>query len=380
MQVFFDLLFWGWVGVTAVQVVVWVVFPTRLLRYVRRVPSATQVAHHGGALPPVSVVVCARNEADNLRTNLPTWLSQDYPAGFEVLVVDDDSSDETMAVLTAARLKNSKLNSIRIEKKQHAGKKYALAQGIATAQYAWLVLTDADCRPASTYWLQHLMSATERPATEVILGYAPMRPAKGFWSRWTRFETAYVALQYLSMASVGWPYMGVGRNLAWHRRTYVAAGGFERHTHLASGDDDLLVNAVAHRHNTTLCIAPAAFVHSAAKNTVNSWFFQKKRHLSAGLVYTLWHRLLLGGVAFTHSVHYGLGLILWLAQPDLWPFLLAGYTLRLLVVWLQYTRGLTLLGERDLVPSVPLLDGLLAVWLGAGAPLLLLLGNREGRW
>lgn len=359
----------GFAGVTLLQVLIWCLFPARFV-WRKQVPDAPIP----DTLPPISVVICARNEANALRKHLPLILEQRYPGPLEVLVVNDDSNDETGAILADLSQKYSTLRVLNIHPKIHPGKKYALEQGIQSARYEWIAVTDADCAPSSPYWLAQM-----RPGAQgLILGYGPLQPTAGWLNRWARYETLYTALQYFSTAWSGWPFMGVGRNMIWHRSFFEAAGGFSAHRHIASGDDDLFVNSIAEGNNTGWRISPDTFMYSAAKKTLPEWIRQKRRHLSAGTAYKTWHSLVLGGVAFTHAVHYGLGAILLIIAPEWWEWVLTGYLLRMVVVWPVTGRACAQLHERGLAVWVPILDGLMAVWLGAVAPVLLLSGG--GRW
>jgi poly-beta-1,6-N-acetyl-D-glucosamine synthase len=363
------------IGVTVIQILIWLLFPARFIWAggIQRV-KVVEISD----LQPVSVIICARNEAENLQRFLPWILQQDYPAAWEVIVVDDDSQDDTASILKNLARKYPQLRVIRISPKLHPGKKHALSTGLQAARFEWIALTDADCRPSGIEWLKTMMRQAYKPG--VILGYAPLYTVSGWLNRWARMETLYTALQYLSTTYAGWPFMGVGRNLVWHKSLFIQAGGFAAHAHIAGGDDDLFINAVANQDNAFICIAPETWMYSSAKMTLKSWVRQKKRHLHAGLGYKTWHNFILGGVAFTHAVHYGFGLILFIIAPQYRMLVLAGYLLRLLVVWLLMHKSCRLLGEQHISPFIPVLDGLLAVWLGVIAPFLLVSGNKKPDW
>lgn len=360
------------VTVTLIQMVIWLVFPARLV-WQRRQKSPEDFQ-----LPPVSVVICARNEAANLKNNLPAILAQSYHNDWEVILVNDDSKDDTALIVKELSQKNPILKIVTISPKTTAGKKYALTKGIETARYDWIALTDADCYPAGPQWLSTMLKQASSPG--IVLGYAPMHYKKGWLNRWVRFETLYTGLQYFSMANAGWPYMGVGRNMVWHKSLFSRADGFNKHRHISGGDDDLFVNQVADNHNTFICTAPETFMHSPAKTTLTSWLTQKRRHLNAGLFYKKWHNFLLGGAAFTHAVHYGLAAVLLIAGSGFGPLVLAGYLLRLAVVWPVYKTACLMFGERGISYFIPILDGFLAIWLGGVAPVLMFAKNKKLAW
>ncbi len=240
-----------------VQLFFWGILTRRLVQHpVEVVPQAMV------AWPPVSVIVCARNEAANLQKKLHILLQQDYPA-WELIVVDDASTDATPVILAQAQAQHPQLRFLRLDTKTQAGKKGALAAGIAAARHEQLLLTDADCWPASDQWIRHMARTAVQHQAQLVLGTGPYAWVPTPLGRWVACGTAYVAVQYLTAALWGTPYMGVGRNLWYTKTAFQSAGGFEAHAHLASGDDDLLVNAVANGHNTAVCWHADSAVYSA---------------------------------------------------------------------------------------------------------------------
>lgn len=361
---------------TAVQLLLWGGVYARLAFH--RPPPAASL--DDGALPALSVLICARNEAENLQRHLPTVLKQDYPH-FEVVVADDDSSDATPQVLKALQARYSHLRTIRLGPKTSPGKKAALSAAIAETQYEWLVFTDADCRPASLQWLRHMarcMLPGHGPAPEIVLGYGPLTPAPGLLNRWARFETVYTALQYGGFALAGLPYMGVGRNLAWQKPLFAQAGGFSAHADLASGDDDLLVNAVATRRNTVLCFASEAFAYSPAPPDWAAWMRQKRRHLSTGVRYRTLHQMLLSAAAGSHVLHYALLGVA--ALQGAFLLALTCWAVRMAVAAAVFARMARHLKAGDLRFWFPLLDAGMALYWGVFTPFALLLGHRHKRW
>jgi glycosyltransferase involved in cell wall biosynthesis len=271
-------------------------------------PATSQTVRYEG----ISVIVVARNEHDNLTHLLPILLEQDYPAPYEIIVVDDHSTDDTFWLLkTAAQaFDNLKIVTINHTPAGIHPKKYAITLAVKAATYERLVLTDADCRPCSANWLAAIAANFDNK--QIVLGYSPYMERKGFLNRLIRFETLYTAMQYLSSALWGHPYMGVGRNLSYTKSLFLDNKGFHKFQRVVGGDDDLLINTLATAQNTTVAIGADTLVYSLPKTTWREWWQQKRRHLSVGKYYHWKDRLWLGlntmlGIT-THILIYG-GLI-----------------------------------------------------------------------
>ncbi len=234
---------------------------------------------------PISIVICARNEAENLKLFLPKILKQNYPF-FEVILVNDRSIDDTRQYIQKLQNEYSKLKYLEITEHERSwrGKKQALSAGIAAAQHEHLVLTDADCYPASEDWLKSMASAFT-PHQQIVLGYGAYVAQDTWLNRCIRFDTMQIGATYLSYALRGLAYMGVGRNLAYTRNLFKTQKGFSAHAHIASGDDDLFVSAAAQANNVTIQILPKSHTISVPKNTWSDWVRQKTRHLSTAYMY-----------------------------------------------------------------------------------------------
>ena len=253
---------------------------------------------------PVSIVICAKNEQENLEKNLPLILEQEYPE-FEVIVVNDCSVDDTEDVLKRLKLKYSNLRSTIIkedEKFQH-GKKLALTVGIKSAKNEWMLLTDADCFPSSKYWLAG-MASQFKPDASIVLGYGGFEEKKGFLNKIIRYDAAVIALQYFSFALFGRPYMGVGRNLAYRRSLFFANKGFASHARIDSGDDDLFINETATKANVAYVYNKEAHTRCEAKDTFEKWADQKKRHFTTFSRYKSRDIFLLGLEIFSRVLFY----------------------------------------------------------------------------
>jgi glycosyltransferase involved in cell wall biosynthesis len=285
----------------SIQLFYYVFFFMRLILYKDKT-TAKQV------LPPLSVIICARNEAENLNKFLPLILTQDYPE-YEVVVVNDGSVDETEDVLKLLKSNYPKLyvTTLPLSGKFRNGKKMALTLGLKAARNEWVVLTDADCEPVSQQWLKKISEKID-DKTDIILGYGGYIRKKGFLNRLIRFDTLFIALQYFSYAIAKSPYMGVGRNLAYRKSLFFDNKGFQKHLHLVSGDDDLFVNENANAKNTQLIVSKESFTLSLPEKNFKAWFYQKKRHLSTARYYRFRHKFIIGLELFSRLVFYA-GLI-----------------------------------------------------------------------
>ena len=244
--------------------------------------------------PGVSVIVCARNEEANIRDYLQSLMTQDYPT-YEVIVVNDGSVDHSRELLEywEKRYSNLRLTFVPQGAKVGSTKKLAITLGAKAAQYDYLLLTDADCRPESTHWIAEMMqgfrgqpmangqqpTANSQPI-DIVLGFGAYFCKRSLLNRLIQFDTLFVGLQYLGMAASGYPYMGVGRNLAYSKRLFFAHGGFRGLMDQRAGDDDLLVNREATAQNTAVVCTPESLTWSVPKLTWREWFRQKRRHLS----------------------------------------------------------------------------------------------------
>jgi glycosyltransferase involved in cell wall biosynthesis len=298
---------------------------------------------------PVSVVICARDEADNIVKNLPGVLVQDYPTSNEVVFVNHNSTDDTKFLIDELRKTFKNLIPIQLtqEAKHIVGKKFPLSMGIKSSKYETLLLTDADCVPASENWMQ-LMQDGYHPETEIVLGYGGYHKKDTILNKIIRFETFHTALQYFSYALAGMPYMGVGRNLSYKKEVFFKNKGFSSINQIPGGDDDLFINKVATKTNTSIVIDPEAHTLSEPKKTWRQWYEQKTRHFSTAKYYQKKHKLLLGGYSATQFLVYPLTIVA--AIMFSWWIALLVFVVRLGVQAFIYSKTMKKLNEADLFP------------------------------
>ncbi len=374
------LLIIGFSACTIVQLAYWWGLFSKLAFYKSSPENNGNAAKSGETeQKPVSIIICARNEAENLAKFLPRILSQNYRL-YEVIVVNDNSDDTTGEVLIQHTINCPYLRIIDIHNKydidSQVGKKKVLAEGIDAARHNVLLLTDADCEVASKDWLRKMQGSMQGDK-QIVLGYSPYIRYPGCLNLFIRFETVYTAVQYFSFALAKMPYMGVGRNLAYQKHLFELAGGFKDHEHIASGDDDLFINQVSTQKNVTINIDSDSFVFSEPKRSWKAYFRQKARHMTTGREYQKKHIILLGLLSATHFGHYFLGGLVLMTQYSVNVVIIL-YLLRMISLIILYGKILKKLRDPSMLIWIPILDAAFILYYVVFAPFLMT--GKRNQW
>lgn len=343
-----DLIFYFFLGVFFIQVV----FYFGLLSLFSFSKSKKQKGYDIG----VSVIVCAKNEAKNLKENIPKIINQGYK-DFEVVLINDSSSDDSLDIMKdfEAKHNNVKIVDVKSIEPFWGNKKYALTLGIKASKHEFLLFTDADCEPASNQWLKEMVSHYSNEKT-IILGYGAYKKVKySFLNALIRFETILTAAQYFSFTKLGIPYMGVGRNLAYRKEVFFQQGGFMNHMHLRSGDDDLFINEVANKSNTAICFSEESFTYSEPKKTFKDWIIQKRRHVSTSKYYKQTHKILLSLIYSSQLLFWVLGILLF-SFLYRWEIVAAIIGIRFLLQWISLGFSAKKLDSKDIIIFIPFLE------------------------
>jgi len=343
-----EIIFIVLCSITAIQIFYYLFFFSRLAFFKNPTKNITQTH-------PVSVIICARDEAANLAKNLPGSLVQAYSTTHEVIVVNDNSFDDSKYLLEEfeRNFKHLKIVELKQEAKMIPGKKFPLSVGIKTAKHEIVLLTDADCVPSSEHWIEKIQESYD-DSTEIVLGYGAYHKKKGLLNRLIRWETFHTALQYLSYALAGKPYMGVGRNLSYKKVIFFRHKGFSSFNHISSGDDDLFINTAATKNNTKINISPEAFTLSDSPSNWNQWIKQKRRHYSTAKYYKPLHKFLLGLYSLSHFLFFPI-LITAIAFYS-WQWSLLVFFIRFIIQIIILYPSMKKLNEKDLFPFFILLD------------------------
>lgn len=283
---------------------------------------------------PISVIVCAKNEAENLSEFIPSILNQDYNS-FEIVLINDASTDNTLEIMEGFKEKHSNIKIANVENNEAfwGNKKYALTLGIKAATNEHLLFIDADCKPVSKFWISEMASRFSDQKT-IVLGYGKYNIRKSFVNLFVRFETLLTAIQYFTYAKLGSPYMGVGRNLAYTKSEFYKTKGFINHIKVKSGDDDLFIQEAATKQNITFSLSPESFTTSIPSLTFKAWLRQKRRHVSTSSYYKFKHKFFLGLYFLSKLSFYTLIILLYIFYSwKIISIILGAYLLIFMVVF-----------------------------------------------
>jgi glycosyltransferase involved in cell wall biosynthesis len=304
----------------------------------------------------ISVIVCAKNESENVIRFIPLLAEQNYP-DYEIILIDDASSDNTLEIFEEFEKQYSNVRLVKVQNNEAfwGNKKYALTLGIKASQKDYLLFTDADCYPTSKDWITAMSSQFTMHKT-IVLGYgAYEKVVNSFLNKIIRFETLLTAVQYFSWAKMGHPYMGIGRNLAYKKEEFYNVKGFINHMKIRSGDDDLFINQIAKSKNTTICYSPESFTYSQPKTTFKAWFTQKRRHVSTARYYKSFDKIQLAIFYVSQLLFLILASVL-LAFQYQWVIVLSLVGFRYFFTWVTLGFSAGKLKEKDVMYWFPIIE------------------------
>ena len=342
------ILLYAFIAITSIQLIYFLLVFSRFSFAKKKKTTQNNI--------PISVLICAKNEAKNLKTFLPSIINQKH-SNFEIVLINDASYDDTLEVMESFQEKHSNIKIVNVENNEAfwGSKKYSLTLGIKASTNEYLLLTDADCTPKSDQWISS-MSAHFSENKKFVLGYGAYKKKKhSILNALIRFETLLTAIQYFSYAIVGNPYMGVGRNLAYHKAEFFNVNGFMNHMDVRSGDDDLFVNQVATKKNTSIEFSEESHTLSNPSKTFSEWFAQKRRHVSTASHYKGKDQFFLGLFYVSQILFWPLFIVL-ISFLFQWKLVLIIFGTRILVQYLVYGFSAKKLKEQDLIFAIPFLE------------------------
>lgn len=279
---------------------------------------------------PVSIIIASHNNLSSLKNLIEKLYIQAY-GNFEIIVVNDRSTDGTYEYLQSEKIRHPNVKLVHVESTPpHINeKKYALSLGIKIASNDCLLFTDSDCDPLSIHWIKN-MSEPFKDEKDIVLGFSYYKHYPGFLNLFIRHETLQTGMLYLTMALLKIPYMGVGRNLGYRKSFFIRKKGFKKYLKVVGGDDDIFVNQFASPVNTQVVLHPDAMILSEPKKSFKKFFYQKIRHLSTGKRYKFRHKLILAIYALSKLCFWVLGAVLLVIGKEV--FIVAGTILMVLLL------------------------------------------------
>ncbi len=241
----------------------------------------------------ISVVVAAKNEVDNISSLISSLLKQNYlKENYEVVIVDDNSTDNTFAVVEATIEELENFRVLKADTKLFNGKRGALDIGIKSAKHPYILITDADCEPEEN-WITSFANGFSK--NDFLFGIAPYRATKSITNLIARFENLRANIIVFAFAKLGVPYSASARSFGFSKKAFNKIDGYTNTTNTLSGDDDLLLReAVKNNFNIGMITDSDSFVFSKTKELFSEYVKQKSRHTSTSIYYSLKSQLLLG--------------------------------------------------------------------------------------
>lgn len=305
---------------------------------------------------PVSVIVCAKNEAEKVKHFVPLLAEQDYH-DFEIVLIDDASSDETPDLFEEFEKQYSNVRFVKVANNEAfwGNKKYALTLGIKAARKEYLLFTDADCYPASKDWITNMTSQFTLNRT-IVLGYGTYEKVKNsFLNKIIRFDNMLTATQYFAWAKVGSPFSGEGRNLAYKKDEFFKVNGYIDHMSIRMGEDALFLNQAATKKNITVCYTPESFTYSEPKKSFGAWRKQKRRQVFIAKFFRPLDKFQLR-LFFLSQLLFIVLAVLLLALQYNWMFMVPVVVVRYLGSWLTVGYSASKLKEKDTVYWYPVIE------------------------
>jgi cellulose synthase/poly-beta-1,6-N-acetylglucosamine synthase-like glycosyltransferase len=305
-------------------------------------------------LVSVSIIVAARNEEESIGRCLHALVKQNYPKDmYEIIVVNDRSTDGTAEIVMSMRKKFPFIKLIGIERlsAELPPKKFALDEGIRNAKHDILVFTDADSYPPQQ-WLREVVKAFT-PAVGVVAGYSPFewKATASFQHRWGDRFLRYEELKNTIGAAAGIglnnAYMCTGRNFAYRRAVFTEVGGFDKIKQSMSGDDDLFIQVVQRdtRWQIRYMTSPESVVVTEPPVSLEEFVNQRKRHFSAGKYYPQTMKLVYGAAHAFNAV----ALFTLIVFPVVGAIIC---TAKLIIDWYIMSCGTRLFGNRELLGQI----------------------------
>lgn len=238
----------------------------------------------------VSVLIAARNEEINIEKLLESLYNQSFPKElFEIIIVDDHSTDNTYKVINDFINKNKELD-IKLLKAEKEGKKLAVSQALHNAINELIIVTDADC-VLNNLWIESIVGFYQEEKCKMILAPVLLSPAENLFEKMQVLEHLSLIGSTAGSTSIGFPVMCNGANMAYEREAALEVEKFRKDFNIPSGDDMFLLEQFVRNYghdNVKFLLSKSATVMTKTCKTIKDFFRQRRRWVSKTKSYTSW--------------------------------------------------------------------------------------------
>lgn len=307
---------------------------------------------------PISVIIAAKNELENLKKLIPALRNQKYIRDWEVIIILDRCIDDSLAYLE--KEKKNFQHLIILEQKQSdippeiSPKKNALMKAIEIAKYDLILQTDADCYPKTDFWIKE-MGESLKEDDVVVIGLSPYEKRPGFLNKIIQYDTSWTAGSMIYFARKGKAYMSLGRNQMFLKSYFHSKGGFGKYEKVHFGDDDLLIQNLDPQKKCNTCVTNDGQTVSIPESNWHDWLNQKLRHLMAGNYYPnkILKELILNYLTLPFYILLALALLFF---PEYWFYCLALFLIRNILYAYLFKRLSLKSGSEINIVFIPVLD------------------------
>jgi cellulose synthase/poly-beta-1,6-N-acetylglucosamine synthase-like glycosyltransferase len=243
--------------------------------------------YHFYRYPTLTIIIPVRNEEQHIAKLLADIQSQTYPSEFiEVLVIDDDSTDNTIEIINGLNYKNVKVIPLKVDEKINSYKKRAITLGVNHSQAELIVTTDGDCRVPEN-WIACIVDFYLKEDVQLISAPVSYHSEKNWFEKVQTIEFQYLICAAAACINNGMPNTCNGANMIYTRELFHAVKGYEGIDNVASGDDEMLLHKVFKKNAALVGFLKnrSAIVKTYAKKDFKSFLQQRKRWASKSTIF-----------------------------------------------------------------------------------------------
>ncbi|WP_176829739.1 glycosyltransferase [Tenacibaculum sp. MAR_2009_124] len=227
----------------------------------------------------ISIIIYIKNNANELKQNLPSIINQEYK-DFEIVLVNHSSSDQSLEIIKHFQQNHHHIKVVNVENKEAfwGNKKYALTLGIKAASNDSLLFFNIDCKPASKLWIKEMASKLDKE-TSVVIGYKSLKSTKfSVKSLFIRFHNTLSSLKFFTFAKLNNPYKGFQENFGYNRQLFFKVKGFINHINIVNGETDLFLKDSKAVAKTQIQLIPDSYVKEQSIVTFSEFLSDFRKH------------------------------------------------------------------------------------------------------